>query len=247
MLHNLPLGETRTKTNFSSRSLIFDNSYGDFEPQTNSAKPTFVFWALIALPTLTVLIGAVGDAVTDFVNWGMVWTGKHLPTIIKWITGLRRSASKQEVLKTAIHKVGAEDHGVSQDVEKGMPDDTFLQYGDVTVDETNRSFLITKTAQIVLGHLDEDSPRKYTYQEWNWVLKLLGEDEATVDGHRKLGQPVGVGAEVATPIRQHKKQVWSWMGQESPLLSLEDNSEPKWVLKRLLEALAKDLNRPRGQ
>ena len=49
--------------------------YGGFHPQTNSAKPAFVFWALIALPTLTVLIGAIGDVVGDFVNWYTIWLG----------------------------------------------------------------------------------------------------------------------------------------------------------------------------
>ena len=35
--------------------------YGDSYPQDNSSKPFFVFWSLIALPTLTVLIGSVGE------------------------------------------------------------------------------------------------------------------------------------------------------------------------------------------
>ena len=51
--------------------------YGDFEPQTNASKPAFVFWSLIALPTLTVLIGAIGDVVSGFVNWYTEWIGNR--------------------------------------------------------------------------------------------------------------------------------------------------------------------------
>jgi potassium channel subfamily K, other eukaryote len=38
--------------------------YGDFHPQTNIAKPVFVLWALIALPTMTILVSAIGDFVS---------------------------------------------------------------------------------------------------------------------------------------------------------------------------------------
>ncbi len=52
---------------FTSVSLL-TTGYGDFYPQDNSAKPIFVFWSLVALPTLTVLIGNVGDAISSSVS-----------------------------------------------------------------------------------------------------------------------------------------------------------------------------------
>lgn len=85
--------------------------YGDFEPQSNSAKPTFVFWALIALPTLTVLIGAVGDAVNDGVNSGTLWLGEHAPSLIRFVAGMHEDTSKDETVKMSISKVGAEVEG----------------------------------------------------------------------------------------------------------------------------------------
>ncbi|KAF2772410.1 voltage-gated potassium channel [Teratosphaeria nubilosa] len=235
--------------------------YGDFEPQTNSAKPAFVFWALIALPTLTVLIGAVGDAVTDGVNWAMVWFGKHMPTVISFFGLLKKVENKEKVIKTAIEKAVDEDHGLNESfsglakIEDGkavpkkpenIPENVFEDLSKEAVREAYRPFYVAKAAEVVLGHLDDDTPRKYTYQEWQFLLKIIGEDEENEEAHRIVGEPLNPGVEVATPIRtEPKKQVWSWMGQESPLLSLEDNSEPKWVLKRLLEVLEKDL-RHRG-
>ena len=40
---------------FSYTSLL-TIGYGDFAPQSNSGKPFFVFWSLLAIPTLTILI-----------------------------------------------------------------------------------------------------------------------------------------------------------------------------------------------
>ncbi|RMY05659.1 hypothetical protein D0868_06285 [Hortaea werneckii] len=112
-----------------------------------------------------------------------------------------------------------------------------------TVEEAYKPFLMLQAARKAIEHLDEESPRKYTFQEWSWILKLLGEDEATEENHRRVGQPVPENAEVATPVCLSPHQVWSWMGQESPLMSLEEGSEPKWVLKRLMEVLELELKR----
>ncbi|KAI7210917.1 voltage-gated potassium channel [Hortaea werneckii] len=232
--------------------------YGDFGPQTNSAKPTFVFWSLIALPTLTVLIGAVGDAVTDFVNWYTLWLGKHAPNVFKILTGMKKRSSVDDTFEEAIEKVGAEIEGSNTngsgfhniaDIETGrvVPAEiTDTAFGHVrlgTVEEAYKPFLMLQAARKAIEHLDEESPRKYTFQEWSWILKLLGEDEATEENHRRVGQPVPENAEVATPVCLSPHQVWSWMGQESPLMSLEEGSEPKWVLKRLMEVLELELKR----
>jgi len=47
--------------------------YGDLQPTSNSGKPFFVFWSLLAVPTLTILISNMGDTVVkgfaDLTNW----------------------------------------------------------------------------------------------------------------------------------------------------------------------------------
>ena len=47
---------------FSYTSLL-TIGYGDFYPMSNSGKPFFVFWSLLAVPTLTILISDMGDTV----------------------------------------------------------------------------------------------------------------------------------------------------------------------------------------
>ncbi|KAI9793589.1 MAG: Potassium channel [Piccolia ochrophora] len=42
--------------------------YGDFQPMSNSGKPFFVFWSLLAVPTMTVLISNMGDTIVKGVK-----------------------------------------------------------------------------------------------------------------------------------------------------------------------------------
>ncbi|KAK4556258.1 hypothetical protein LTR86_006402 [Recurvomyces mirabilis] len=221
--------------------------YGDFHPQTNSTKPAFVFWALLALPTLTVLIGAVGDAVTDAVNWFSLWIPKIAPKVTFLARKIAQRPTKvQECIREASEDQTTTNVGAFQDIadsekgDMGSDDAEKNAFGDMSSGSSNkayRSYIIARAAQKVMEHVDERPPRKYTYTEWTWLLKLLGEDEADESGHRRVGLSTGKGIEVGLPPLQGKHQQWSWMGQESPLMDLKDGSEPKWVLKRLLRVL----------
>ena len=221
--------------------------YGDLHPQTNSTKPAFVFWALLALPTLTVLIGAVGDAVTDAVNWFSLWIPKVAPMMsLEARKVARRPDEVHECIKETSDEQPRHNVGAFQDIadsEKGSmisngdERNAFDGMSSETSNKAYRSYIIARAAQKVMEHVDERPPRKYTYTEWAWLLKLLGEDEADESGHRRVGLSTGKGIEVGLPPWQGKHQMWSWMGQESPLMDLKHGSEPKWVLIRLLMVL----------
>ncbi|KAM4063163.1 ion channel domain-containing protein [Hirsutella rhossiliensis] len=49
--------------------------YGDRTPVSNAGKSFFVFWSLLALPTMTVLISNAGDTVIKFVRDGTIRLG----------------------------------------------------------------------------------------------------------------------------------------------------------------------------
>ncbi|KAG5981981.1 hypothetical protein E4U55_002443 [Claviceps digitariae] len=57
-------------TYFDSFYFCFESlttiGYGDATPQSNAGKAFFVFWSLLALPTMTVLISNAGDTVVKF-------------------------------------------------------------------------------------------------------------------------------------------------------------------------------------
>lgn len=215
--------------------------YGDYSPQTNSAKPAFVFWALIALPTLTVLIGSIGDAVGSFVNWYTLWIGNHTKDLWRWAKIFRR---RKDTPKRAFDEVRAEaavtaatgdengendfrhianlHHARTIPADIDFSADTLTAFQLAVAEETYRPFIMLKAAQMVLSHLDEEKPRQYSYQEWTWLLKLLGHDETDESGHRRAGVAVPEGTEVVRPASSDGKGVWSWIGQESPLMSLEE-------------------------
>ncbi|KAF2674801.1 voltage-gated potassium channel [Microthyrium microscopicum] len=49
--------------------------YGDYEPVSNSGKPFFVLWTIIAVPTLTVLISHMGDTIIRGFTDAVIWAG----------------------------------------------------------------------------------------------------------------------------------------------------------------------------
>lgn len=55
---------------------ILTIGYGDFYPMSNSGKPFFVFWSLLAVPALTILISNMGDTVVKGVKDVTIWLGE---------------------------------------------------------------------------------------------------------------------------------------------------------------------------
>ncbi|KAI1619708.1 potassium channel-like protein [Exophiala viscosa] len=237
--------------------------YGDFYPQTNSGKPAFVFWSLIALPTLTVLIGAIGDTISDAVASFTLWFSRHAPEGLKAFRQAKQAAQKKRnregeeesakppgfMSDDSAGKGDFEDENIAKAVQAlGRGEQNNAQQGDKPQSEEEaqallsayRLHILMREMQNVIQHLDNQPPRKYTYAEWTWFLKLLYEDEDESKGHRL---PWDQTVDVSAPLRRQHEEKWSWLGQESPLMSMED--EPKWVLNRLLE-VAQRTSKKRG-
>lgn len=175
--------------------------YGDFEPQTNAAKPAFVLWSLIALPTLTVLIGAIGDAVSEWVGIATLWLGEHLPESTKALRQLKGSAQKKKNREGAFQEAKPAPFMSDGGIEDGEYDDpaqAMAVQGLAQVEEQASNgnqemkdreaaaaagesywlYLVMKEMKNVVQHLDSQPPRKYTFAEWSWFMKLISEDEA---------------------------------------------------------------------
>lgn len=56
---------------------------------------------------------------------------------------------------------------------------------DIDEDPHRYHFLLIKEVRKVMKHANESPPRKYTYDDWVWYLKLMGEDESSNTSHRK--------------------------------------------------------------
>jgi potassium channel subfamily K, other eukaryote len=56
---------------------------------------------------------------------------------------------------------------------------------DVPTDKADYHIMLIEEIERVSQHLKSHPPRKYTFKEWAWYLKLLGEDEGSSETHRK--------------------------------------------------------------
>lgn len=50
--------------------------YGDYRPESNSGKPFFVFWSLLAVPSLTILISNLGETAVRWLKDLTIWVGE---------------------------------------------------------------------------------------------------------------------------------------------------------------------------
>ncbi|KAM7204950.1 outward-rectifier potassium channel TOK1 [Naviculisporaceae sp. PSN 640] len=121
----------------------------------------------------------------------------------------------------------------------------------------------------VMQHLKSHPPRKYTFQEWAWYLRLIGEDEGNAEKHRKVeeshlhlphlrhrkkaketdkdagaGEKDDGGGENKSEDgeaeeEKRKNKPWSWVGSHSPLMGSQEEAE--WILEKLTERLKEEL------
>lgn len=127
------------------------------------------------------------------------------------------------------------------DMPREVPTDPH-DYHLVLIDEISR----------VTQHIRTQPPRKYSFAEWDWYLKLIGEDERSAQRHqkavpqdskKKLGRG-GDGEE--TPVKEDQDELqWSWVGSRSPLMGSQEEAE--WILEELEKRLSKELRLVRDE
>ncbi|RWA03385.1 hypothetical protein EKO27_g11720 [Xylaria grammica] len=299
--------------------------YGDITPVSNSAKAFFVFWSLLALPTLTVLISNAGDTVVKGIRDATVLLGnitilpgergykidiKHFLSKLSFgvlfseetihesppgflgaaqplsnrderneeesiddescspesqknagedapseprappdpPSGQSSGANVRNIRKTALSKLKDIKNKTKQPGTRGIsgghiPDElpkTRAEYRLVLIDEIRR----------ISQDLQHTPPRKYTYQEWAWYLRLIGEDESDPSTHRKPPTKPHPTSDDKAPQPTEKRgtdgaksgneqEQWSWVGHLSPLMDTRDEAE--WILDKLSQKLRQEL------
>ncbi|KAL3421839.1 Outward-rectifier potassium channel TOK1 [Phlyctema vagabunda] len=222
--------------------------YGDFYPQSNSGKPFFVFWSLLAIPSLTILISNMGDTIVKGIRDLTLWVGNItvLPGEQDFKTSLKNSIKKATPNRFFLHKPKKESDPQVQPAQEFS-----LSSSE---QETHLHLLLIREIITVTGHLNSSPPKKYTFDEWARFLYLIGEEEGNAETHRKalkfkgsrrkreeedegLGDGPGTGAGQDDDAEGIKK--WSWVGNRSPLMGTKDEAE--WVLERLTATLEDEL------
>ncbi|KAI9733421.1 MAG: Potassium channel [Cirrosporium novae-zelandiae] len=184
--------------------------YGDFYPMSNSGRPFFVFWSLLAVPTLTILISNMGDTIIIGIRDLTISVGEF--TVLPGEMGVRQRL--RSTISKVIHdeessvsdepppgfsgqatvRNGISETDENQAVERFTTQDEEVELNDIRVarscgdklaeNEHIYHFLLIREIRNVMGHLNSSPPKQYTYDEWAWFLKLSGEDENSPRSHR---------------------------------------------------------------
>ena len=121
--------------------------------------------------------------------------------------------------------------------------------GDTLQEDLHKyHYLLVKEFRNVMKHLNESPPRKYSYEEWAWFLKLMGEDESHSASHRRAPVMVKNNTDSKPDMQQAQTddaegtmRQWSWLGNRSPLMG--DTEEAEWVLEKLSMTLEKEMKK----
>ncbi len=197
---------------------------------SNSSKPFFVFWSLLAIPTLTILISDMGDTVVKGIKDATIWLGEVtvLPSsedtlanrlkhgLYKGTLGqldLRKTGEDVEQGSgdndddyqeehpglTRLFRNGRKKHKKTdqdsksedrlaaefEETEKKDEDDARKKGEKWKEDEHHYRHVLISQLRKVYADAQAATPKKYTYDEWQYFLKLLGEDEEDAQFHQK--------------------------------------------------------------
>ena len=181
--------------------------YGDLTPVTNGARSFFVFWALLALPTMTVLISNAEDTFVGAIRDVTLELGR--------ITILPGEHGFEMDVRFALHKLScgllfARKFSVGELASVGAPRDVRGEGdGEATGREESPESQVPKTQlprpassaeyhyllisaiSTISCEMKATPKKRYPFHEWAYYLYLVGEDERSPETHRmaRLKQP----------------------------------------------------------
>jgi len=255
---------------FSYTSLL-TIGYGDYTLTSNSGKPFFVFWSLLAVPTLTILISNMGDTVvkafSDFTIWIgslTVLPGEHgITATLKSSAGNffrgggfgtgkppgmlpegDRSHEKGAFTDTSLDRLA--EH--IEEEELGEAEEAGERGDPIERDIHFYHFVLARELRQVMRDVDAAPPKQYTYSEWSYFLQLLGQNESDASRHRK--PPIKVDRSKNHPdlgkagdkdSESGEPYLWSWLGTRSPLMG--NKTEAQWIVERLSETIEREMKK----
>lgn len=209
--------------------------YGDLAPKSNPGRPFFVFWSLIAVPTMTILVNDLGSTVINKFKQGtfrladftvLPKTGvyrevlENRPWILEWFQKRKEKHAARKRLEEGF-QVGAEE-----------PDVPAPTIDDLAKDEPSDAELASRLPKVIRKVADDtklDSRMRYSYEEWVDFTRLI-RFSAMKEEDRETGDPEEEGL-----------IEWDWIGEDSPMMS--KGSEAEFVLDRLCESMNRYVKR----
>ena len=266
-------GWTYFQSIFFSYVALLTIGYGDFHPRGNSGKAFFVFWSLLAVPTMTILISNMGETLIKLIRDLSLWVGDLalLPGDKGIRDALKESAPKYTRGSSSAKNIETEDPvGLSgerrvhnegkrarpsskpiegmikefESAEQNESEDAAKKGDQFAANIHHHQYLLMKEIREVMTHLNDSPPRKYSYEEWTWFLKLIGQEVRPSIGHNR--EPEGESSKQSDPHGSiSRRGPWSWLSLKSPLMSTK--TEAEWALEKLALSLEKLLKKHREQ
>jgi potassium channel subfamily K len=219
--------------------------YGDFTVRSEIGRPLFVFWGLLAIPTMTILIASMGATVLILIKGIIVRIDNFV--VLPHEGGGKREGRTSFIRKAFHHtrlktkaRIGYEGRGKDGEGHDGHVHGHEIHGEGVRNPDTGKIMHIHKHNEDVphLHHTHEeavqmrnyllakeiralfedmtDSTKKYSYEEWARFLKLLG--------IRHRPDDVAKAVDSGVPQDPELKSEWSWLRDDGPLFGKK--SEP---------------------
>lgn len=263
---------------YFSYTCLITVGYGDFYPQSNSGRAFFVFWTLLAIPTLTILISDMSDTVVAAFSDLTVWIGS--------LTVLPDERGFKATLKSFLRQF-ASGHIDAGEFNKDTPPGILGEFAnprhnipapassDLSSDITDRlaahleeeeindaatntegdilerdvrfyHLVLAREIRTLMRDLNASPPKRYTWQEWEYYLRLMDNADPNGDGSdadleekHLVPAPLRQSSTIAAFKQARAERTYSWLGEQSPLLSWR--SETEWILERLGVTLEREL------
>jgi potassium channel subfamily K len=230
--------------------------YGDIYPVSNLGKAFFVFWSLLAIPSITILISSIGDTLIRFLRDITIFLGE--------LTILPSDEPFHERVK-AIFKISWKDKWLQettgekedgQDVPKEPGQDAESanftnrkapelaehkkeehahERGDIAAENIHHyHYLLFREVRKMTDYAMSDMTRQFDYLEWEYYLALIS-------GKHKPPAPESTDDADSDDEMQRVLRDWSWIDHKNPLLG--EKSEVQWLLAALTDALDHELSK----
>lgn len=229
--------------------------FGDFYPVSSLGKAFFVFWSLLAVPTITILISNISDTLIRFVKDITLFIGEitilpgdepfhdrikalfHISWREKWVqeTVGEENASQDDPSDTGDHtdrnNFNAHRHAV--EAEEHKKEESARRRGDIAAENVHHyHYLLFQEIRKMMELASKNLSKEFDYLEWEYYLGLIS-------GQHKPAFESSTAQAKEDVKRQKQFLDWSWIDKKNPLLG--EKSEVEWLLNALTEVLEREL------
>ncbi|CAK4032143.1 voltage-gated potassium channel [Lecanosticta acicola] len=213
--------------------------YGDLAPKSNAGRPFFVSWSLIAVPTMTILVGDLGETVINKFKSGtsrlsdftvLPQKGAYrqflnqFPSLVGYLQQRKDRKEHEKRLESGFP--------LGPDPDEGNEPPTIDELAQEEPSYQDLARKLTKVIRRTANDVKDNAKKKYSYEEWvefTQLIRFTAKDGGKADGEDEEEEE-GEGM-----------VEWDWIGEDSPMMA--GIGEAEFVLERLCESMSRFVRR----